>query len=192
LTERLIVMGSSAGGLHALGVILGGLHRGFPAPIAIAQHRSADVEGRLVELLSRTSRLPVQEAEDKHPLLPGHVYLAPPDYHMLVERGEIDLSVDAPVSWARPSIDVLFESAAYAYGPGAIAVALTGGSDDGAAGAVHVKAAGGMVLVQDPAGAYNPVLPRAVLERIAAHVLPLDAIAGRLAEICGMSAEVMS
>lgn len=192
MTERLIVIGSSAGGLHALGVILGGLGRGFPAPIAVAQHRSADVDGRLVELLSRKSRLPVEEAEDKSPLQPGHVYLAPPDYHMLVERGEIDLSVDAPVSWARPSIDVLFESAAYAYGPATLAVALTGGSNDGAAGAAQVKAAGGLVLVQDPADALCPVLPRAVLDRIAAEVLPLEAIAGRLAEICVMSAEVMS
>lgn len=183
--HRLIVIGASVGGLKALSTILEALPATFPASVAIVQHRRATDGSLLCELLGRTSLLPVLEPLHGAPLRPGHVYLAPPDYHLLVEPGAFALSVDPPVCCSRPSIDVLFESAAGAYGRRTIGVVLTGANTDGAAGAAEIARAGGQVIVQDPATAEGPTCPRAALERVpAARVLPLQEIGPRLVALC--------
>ena len=157
--------------------------------IAIVQHRLPGDEDRLTRLLRGYSRMPVVEPDDKTPITPGHIYVAPADYHMLVEPGWISLSIDAPVKYARPSIDVLFESAARAYGAGVIGVILTGASDDGAEGARILRQHGGVLIVQDPATAVSAVAPRAALELAGADkTRPLGEIAGTLAILCGVRA----
>jgi two-component system, chemotaxis family, protein-glutamate methylesterase/glutaminase len=182
---EMVVMGASLGGLEALQWVLSGLSSGFPAAVAIVQHRLADVDSRLVILLRKHSHLPVSEPEDKEPIRAGHVYLAPSDYHLLVEPGTFALSTEGPVNFARPSVDVLFESAADVYGERLLGVVLTGASEDGAAGAVAIKRRGGTVLVQDPATALSPVSPRAAIERRAAsEVVPLERMAARIAARC--------
>jgi len=183
--EGLIVMGASLGGFDAVRLLLGALPQDFSVPIVLVQHRMSDPDGRLVELLGAQSRLPVSEPEDKDPILPGRVYLAPSDYHLLVERGFFVLSTDEPVCHARPSIDVLFESAADSYGATVIAIVLTGSNRDGAEGARSVKRAGGRVLVQDPRTALSPVAPAAALETtIVDAVLTLEEMVPRLSELC--------
>jgi two-component system chemotaxis response regulator CheB len=179
-----VVIGASLGGFDAVRLVLGGLPASFPAPIVIVQHRMSDPDGLLVELLRVESRLPVSEPEDKDPILGGQVYLAPSDYHLLVERGFFSLSTEDPVCHARPSIDVLFQSAADSYGPSAIAVLLTGSNHDGARGARAVKDAGGRVLVQDPRTALSPVAPEAAMACTTVDsVLALPRIAERLARM---------
>jgi two-component system, chemotaxis family, protein-glutamate methylesterase/glutaminase len=177
-----VVIGASLGGFDAVRLLLGGLPAGFPAPIVLVQHRMSDSDGLLVELLGAESLLPVSEPEDKDPILPGHVYLAPSDYHLLVERGFFSLSMEDPVHHARPSIDVLFQSAADSYGPSTIAVVLTGSNRDGASGAREVKKAGGRVLVQDPRTALSRIAPDAAMECTPVDsVVALPHIAERLA-----------
>ncbi|HMI83458.1 MAG TPA: chemotaxis protein CheB [Polyangiaceae bacterium] len=184
MSKHIVVVGTSLGGLNALTILLAGLPRDFPAPIAIAQHRTRDADSSLAELLQRQSALPVVEADDKTPIEAGRVYLAPPDYHLLVGAEELSLSTEAPVSHARPSIDVLFDSAASSFGTGVIAVILTGASEDGAQGAAVVKRRGGRVIVQDPNEAESAIMPLAVVNRkLADAVLPLRAIPLELQQI---------
>jgi two-component system chemotaxis response regulator CheB len=184
LEPGVVVIGASLGGFDAVRLLLGGLPASFPAPIVLVQHRMSDPDGLLVELLGVESLLPVSEPEDKDPIVPGHVYLAPSDYHLLLERGFFSLSTEAPVCHARPSIDVLFQSAADSYGPSAVAVLLTGSNRDGASGARAVKNAGGRVLVQDPRTALSPVAPEAAMEcTVVDSVLALPRIAERLASM---------
>lgn len=174
---ELVVVGASLGGLHALEVLLAGLPKGFPLPVAVVLHRTAEEEPSTAGHLQRHCSLPVRDAEDKEGIMPGQVYLAPPDYHLLVERGSLALSTEAPVQHARPSIDALFQSAADAYGEGAIAVVLTGASEDGAHGAARIKECGGVVVVEDPAAAESPIMPKAAIAATdAARVLPLAEI----------------
>ena len=183
-----VAVGASLGGLEALQSILAGLPAGLSCSITIVQHRRNEAGSRLRDLLARDSALPVIEPDGGEVLRPGHVYLAPAGYHVLIEPGRLALSTEGPVAYARPSIDVLFESAAFAYGPRAAAVALTGASADGAEGAAALARAGGRVLVQDPTSALSPIAPRAVLARVpTAEVLPLSAIAPRLAALCEAS-----
>jgi len=183
---RIVAVGASLGGLDAIETLLEALPRDFGAPVVLVQHRKADPDSRLVELLGSHSVLPVSEPDDKEPVEPGHVYLAPSNYHLIVERGFFSLSTEPPVWFARPSIDVLFGSVADSYGAEAIAVMLTGSNEDGAAGAQAVKLAGGQVVVQDPATAESPIAPRAVLARTSADaVLPLAQIAAFLRRTCG-------
>ena len=182
--RQLVVVGASLGGLQALTAILPALPADFPLPLVLVLHRGIDPESQLAELLQRHSALPVREANDKEPLVGGHVYVGPSDYHLLVERGWLALSTDARVSHARPSIDVLFESAADSYGEGVIAVLLTGASRDGAQGALRIKQRGGLVAAQDPATAEAPVMPRAAIEAGAVdRVLPVAEIAAWLAVV---------
>jgi two-component system chemotaxis response regulator CheB len=139
----------------------------------------------LVELLQKQCVLPVSEPEDKTPIERDHVYVAPSDYHLLVERDHVALSVDPPVWYARPSIDVLFESVADAYGPAAVGVMLTNSNEDGAAGARAIKRAGGRLIVQDPETAESPVGPRAVLALTEVDaILPIQSIADALVKLC--------
>ena len=183
----LVVIGSSWGGLHAVGAVLAGLPAGFPAAVAIAQHRDAAPEdGALAAMLGTRGPLAVHEAEDKVPIEAGRAYLAPPDYHLLVERDGFALSIDERVQHSRPSIDVLFESAADAYGERVVGVVLTGANADGAAGLRRIKDRGGLAIVQDPSGAERAEMPRAAIATGAAdRVLALDGIAPYLVELCG-------
>ncbi|HEX9100757.1 MAG TPA: chemotaxis protein CheB, partial [Polyangia bacterium] len=163
---RVVVVGCSLGGFRALQVVLGGLQADFPLPIAIVQHRGTEWEAQpsqLAQLLQRHSVLPLIEASDKEPLVGGRVYLAPSDYHLLVDEGCLALSVDARVYQARPSVDVLFESAADVYREGVIGVLLSGASADGTAGAQRIKARGGTVVAQDPRSAESPIMPGAAI-----------------------------
>ncbi len=191
-----VAVGCSLGGFRAVGTLLAGLPREFPAPIAVVQHRSSHGTEDYAEAIRRGSPLAVREAEDKEVPRPGVVYLAPAGYHLLLDAGAFALSVDAPVNFARPSIDVMFESLAVEVGPAAIAIVLSGASRDGCEGAVRVREAGGRIVVQDPAEAESSVLPRATLAAVSAIatdvvVLPLAGVApwlvGALRPSCGRS-----
>ena len=186
MATELVAIGASLGGLEALQKVLPALPATFCLPVAIVQHRRARTTDGvdLANLLSRGCHLPVAEPWDKEDIEPGHIYLAPANYHLLVERGRLALSVDPPVLYSRPSVDVLFESVADAYGAGGLAVVLTGASEDGAVGARAIKEAGGTVWVQDPATALSPISPRAAMARaMVDEVLPLDEIGERLAQL---------
>jgi two-component system chemotaxis response regulator CheB len=162
-SSEIVVIGSSWGGLHAVGEILRGLPGDFPLPVVLVQHRSESGEDLLAGLLTRRGALDVREAEDKEALCRGCVFVAPRGYHLLVERDHLELSTEAAVRHSRPSIDLALESAADAYGPGVIGVILTGANDDGAAGLAAVRRRGGMTIVQDPATAEVPTMPAAAL-----------------------------
>jgi two-component system, chemotaxis family, protein-glutamate methylesterase/glutaminase len=181
----MVVIGASLGGVQALQILLSALPAGFRSPVAIVQHRGRGSDSGLCSLLQAGCPLPVIEPEDKEPLQPGRVYLAPPDYHLLVERDHLALSTEGPVNHSRPSIDVLFETAADAYGPELIAVVLTGASDDGARGAERVALRGGTVLIQDPATAQSAIMPAAAVARTAAtRTYSLEEVAARLIVLC--------
>jgi len=181
---EMIVVGTSLGGLHALEVILSRLPRDFALPIAVVQHRDRQADGMLSAVLQKSSALPIGEPEDKEPVVPGRVYLAPADYHLMVDRGRFALSTEGKVCHVRPSIDVLFESAADAYGDRAVGVVLTGASRDGAQGAARIKGRGGLLVVQEPATAESRALPDAALAAgVADRVLPLSEIAPFLASL---------
>jgi two-component system chemotaxis response regulator CheB len=182
---RLVVVGVSAGGLAALRTLVGGLPPGFSIPIAVVQHRSRDSE-LLCELLQECSTLEVGEVNDKEEIAPGRVYVAPPDYHLLVEPGYFVLSTDEPVRYSRPSIDVTFVSAADVYGPDVIGVVLTGANADGSRGLRRIVDKGGYAFVQDPATAEVRAMPQFAAKAVpVACVLPLDEIPRRLAAIQG-------
>jgi two-component system, chemotaxis family, protein-glutamate methylesterase/glutaminase len=183
---EVIVIGTSWGGLDALSRLLDGLHADVHQPIVVAQHRSSDSEaGMLAHLLQHHTRRVVSDPDDKTPLETDHVYLGPPDYHLLIEEGHLALSTDAPVRFARPSIDVLFESAADAYGPRAVGVVLTGANNDGAAGLARIKGLGGVAIVQDPATSERRAMPDAAIAAAEVDaVLPLDEIAPFLYGLC--------
>jgi two-component system chemotaxis response regulator CheB len=182
-----IVVGTSWGGLHALGIVLDALPATFPTAVVIALHRSPrSSEEALVGALQRHAHLTVSEAGDKEAVDPGHVYVAPPDYHLLLEDGRFALSTDELVQYSRPSIDVLFESAADDYGERTIAVVLTGANADGAAGLLRIRQRGGIAVVQEPSTAERAEMPLAALQRAGAdRVVPLDGIGPLLVDLCG-------
>jgi two-component system, chemotaxis family, protein-glutamate methylesterase/glutaminase len=181
----LVAIGASWGGMRAIGTVLDALPADFRPAVVIVQHRAAETGEELLEkALARTSPLPVVTAHDKEPLAGGRVYVAPPDYHLLVEHGSLALDTSDPVQFARPSIDVLFESAAAAYGGRAVGVLLTGLNEDGAAGLRRIATAGGFTVVQDPGTAEQPEMPTAAIRHGAARrVLPLDQIGPFLAAL---------
>jgi two-component system chemotaxis response regulator CheB len=183
---ELIVIGTSWGGLEALSRLLDGLPDDVHQPIVVAQHRSVESEGRVLgQLLQHHTRRVVTDPDDKTPLERDHVYLGPPDYHLLVENGHLALSTDAPVQFARPSIDVLFQSAADAYGLRTIGIVLTGANADGAQGLARIKARGGVAIVQDPSTSQKRTMPDAALAATAADaVLPLDEIPAFVFGLC--------
>ena len=188
--DRIVVMGASLGGLRALETVLAGLPQQFPLPVVIVQHRKTDAEETLVALLEQHCGLPVSEAEDKLEICPGQVYLAPGDYHLLVEDGSFALSTEEPVHFARPSIDMLFESAAETCGRGVIGVVLTGTGNDGALGLARIKQRGGLTVVQEPESADSDGMPKAAVAASAVdRVLPLDEIGPFLVETCCSLAE---
>jgi two-component system chemotaxis response regulator CheB len=186
MTYDVIAVGASWGGLRALEQLLGGLPDDFGPAIVIAQHRSADSEAEgLSGLLTRHARRPVRDAGDKEPIELGGIYLAPPDYHLLVEPGFFALSVDERVQFARPSVDVLFESVADSYRERAVGIVLTGANRDGARGLARIKELGGVVIVQDPEDAEAQTMPTAALRAtVADAVLPVEEIPKFLIGLC--------
>jgi two-component system chemotaxis response regulator CheB len=182
----LVVVGASWGGLEVLREILGGLPGGLGAAVVVAQHRSPESHPTaLRDLLGATTRLNVREAGDKDELRPRTVYVAAPDYHLLVEEHSLSLSTDEPVQFARPSIDVLFASAAESHRERCVGVVLTGANADGSAGLARIAELGGSAVVQDPAEAVRSEMPLAALAAVpSAAVLPLEAIAPLLVQLC--------
>jgi two-component system, chemotaxis family, protein-glutamate methylesterase/glutaminase len=185
MTPAIVVVGASRGGTEALAIFLAGLPEALPVPVVVVQHRVKTAEDLLAMYFRHQCTLPVCEPEDKDPLRPGHVYIAPADYHLLIDGDQVALSIDAPVHYGRPSIDPLFESAAHAYGPRTVGIILTGSNKDGARGAAAIKAKGGTVVVQDPATAESPVMPAAAIELAAVdEILHLVEIAPYVVGLC--------
>ena len=180
-----IVMGASAGALEALSVILPALPGDFHAPIIVVVHIPPDKRSVLAELFRAKCRIRVIEVEDKEPLQPASAYFAPPDYHLLVEdKKTLGLTNEEPVLFSRPSIDVLFESAADVYGAALTGILLTGANHDGAMGLAAIAKAGGEVIVQDPETAFAAAMPEAGLKLCPdAEVLSLDGISEYLRRI---------
>lgn len=180
-----IAIGASSGALEAVSLILKRLPQDFPIPILLTVHLPADRPSALVDVLATSSRHRICEAEDKQPVEPQTTYVAPPDYHLLVESDRrISLSSEEPVHYSRPSIDVMLETAADAYGPHLVGVILTGANSDGAAGLRRVWEAGGVPLVQSPEEASAAAMPQAALEACPeARVMTLEQIAEFLQQL---------
>jgi two-component system chemotaxis response regulator CheB len=186
---RLVAIGASWGGLDVLRDILRDLPAELDAAVVIAQHRSPDSHPTAFrDLLGEVTRLKVREASDKDSVCPGTVYVAAPDYHLLVDPGSVSLSTDEPVLYARPSIDVLFETAAESYRDRCIGVVLTGANDDGSRGLARVVELGGTAIVQDPETAQRDEMPRAALRAApTARVTPVAEIGPLLVDLCGLA-----
>jgi two-component system, chemotaxis family, protein-glutamate methylesterase/glutaminase len=180
-----VAIGVSTGGLRALAAILGALPADFALPLLIVQHVDRDAGGGLAYLLDHRCALRVKEADDQDEIVAGTAYIAPANYHLLVEsRERLALSVDPHVSFARPSIDVLFESAADVFGRHLIGIVLTGANFDGSEGLKRVKERGGLAIVQEPDEAEASQMPRAALAATEVdHVVPLDGIGPLLAQL---------
>lgn len=165
----LIVVGGSAGGIQAMSALLAGLPANLAAAVSLVLHMPPHRSSLLPELFGRHCKLPVKEAEDKEPIIPGTVYLASPDYHLLIEpERHFSLSCDEPLNFSRPSIDVLFESAAIAYGSKVLGIVLSGANSDGAAGLKAIRNGGGLGWVQDPDEAQAAVMPLAAIKHAGA------------------------
>lgn len=155
-----VVIGCSSGGLDALCRILPPLPPGFPLPLIVVMHMPQDGKSLLPDVLGKSCRLPVAEAADKERIAPGRIYTAPPGYHLQIEEDEtFSLSVDPKVNMSRPSLDVLFETAADAYGERLIAIVLSGANHDGSHGVIAVSAAGGLCVAQQPETAVAGAMP---------------------------------
>jgi two-component system chemotaxis response regulator CheB len=184
-----VVIGASAGGVVGLRSLLPALSGSTRAAVFVVLHLPREYRSALCEVFAPVCEIHLKEAEDKEPVRRGTVYFAPPDYHMLLDRGpdaraQIALSVDEPVHFSRPSIDVLFESAADLYGPRLLGMILTGASEDGAAGLAALKAAGGIAAVQQPGATYESQMANAALRRTPVDfVRPLTALAELLREL---------
>ena len=173
----LVVVGTSWGGLHALRTLVGGLPDSFQMAVTLVQHRHRDSDHLLRTLLQEHSSLRVCEVEDKMPLEHGHIYVAPPNYHTLVEPGYFSLSTEAPVRFSRPSIDVTFSSAADSYTHRTVGIILTGANADGADGLRRISDRGGLAIVQDPDTAESRIMPAAARQAVPrARVMSLDAM----------------
>jgi two-component system, chemotaxis family, protein-glutamate methylesterase/glutaminase len=185
--HEVVVIGASWGGLDALRRLLGGLPADLDAAVVVAQHRAPESHPTAFrDLLGAATRLTVCDAEDKQPLKRGVVFLAPPDYHLLVDGEHLSLSTEAHVAYSRPSIDVLFASAAETARERCVGVVLTGANDDGAAGLARIRELGGVAIVQDPASAERQEMPSAAVGAVPdAHVLPLEEIPELLVRLCG-------
>lgn len=186
----LVVVGASWGGLNALSRLVADVPGDLAVPMALVQHRSRESDDVLAQLLQDRSELWVREVEDKEPIVPGHVYVAPPDYHMLVElvadQPHFALTVDPPVRYSRPSIDVTFTSAADAFASRAVGVVLTGANEDGAVGLRRIVDRGGHAIVQDPETAEVRTMPLAARRAVpTAEVLPLERIGARILSLVG-------
>jgi two-component system chemotaxis response regulator CheB len=182
--DRLVVIGTSAGGIEALRAIAAALPADFPAAIAIVMHLSPQSPGILDDILNRAGPLRADVARGGERLQPGHIYVAPADAHLLVEPGRLRLTRGPKENRFRPAIDPLFRTAAQVYGPAAVGVILTGNLDDGTAGLWAIKKLGGTTVVQDPADAMFPAMPESAVRHVEIdHVVPLAAIAPLLVRL---------
>lgn len=182
-----VAMGASAGGLNALTKVLQSLPADFPSSIVVVQHLAPGYKSWIANLLSGTTKLKVKQAEHGEIMMPGTVYVAPPDEHLLVGPGKVQLAHSQLVHFSRPSIDLLFESVAGTYGSRSIGVVLSGSGKDGASGIRAIKEAGGITLAQSPDTAEFRHLPEAVIETgCVDFVLPLEKMGATLAELCSV------
>lgn len=190
-TYQAVVIGVSAGGIAALDTILPVLPETFPLAVVIVQHVAGGGGNYLVHHFRNRCRLPVEEVADKEPVQPGTIYFAPANYHLLIEcRKTLALSVEAKVNHSRPSIDVLFETAAEAYCEHLVGIILTGANSDGAAGLAKVAKMGGLALVQSPATAEVDIMPKAAIAAARVdHILPLREIGPFLRDLAGRTGE---
>ncbi len=179
-----VVIGTSAGGLAALTTILSALPADYPVPVIIVQHRARTEPTLLEEVLSYKSRIRIAQADEKQEIMPGTVYFAPGDYHLLIEQNRtFSLSFDPPVHYSRPSIDVLFESAAAAYQKKLLAIILTGANSDGSDGIRMIRRMGGTTVAQKPVSAAHQAMPQAAVNTgCIQHILELDEITKLLLE----------
>ncbi len=182
---KAVVIGASAGGFHALKKLLTKLPNEFSMPIFIVQHMSPTSDNYMAEFLNKKSDLVVKEADEKEEIKGGTVYIAPPNYHMLIEEDfSISLSTENKINYSRPSIDILFESASFVYGRSLIGVVLTGANSDGTNGLLSIKNNGGYCIVQEPTEAESTAMPLAAIEKVAPHkVLKLKDIASFLIKL---------
>lgn len=190
-----VVIGASAGGVEALSILLPAIPSDYRGAVLVVLHLPRERPSLLVNIFGPKCALPVREAEDKETVTPGTIYFAPPDYHLLVDRGpQLALSMDDPVNYSRPSIDVLFESAADVYSTRLLGIILTGASHDGAAGLEAVSRAGGMTCVQDPSTAHASLMIESALQRVRAqHILGLRGLAELLGTVsCGLDGSGLS
>lgn len=163
---KAIVIGTSAGGLFALSSLLQNLPVNYHLPLIIVQHRAKDQKNLLEEVLQARCRITIKQADEKERITKGFVYIAPPDYHLLIERDKtFSLTADEPISFSRPSIDVLFESAALTYRESLIGIILTGANNDGARGMKMIAQYGGLTIAQKPAEAEYPMMPAAAIQK---------------------------
>ena len=180
---QLIAIGASAGGLPALSAVLGSINGDFPG-IVIVQHLDPRHQSQMADLLSKKAKKSVTEARHGERILPGHIYIGPPDEHLLVSHGKIQLAHSRLVRFSRPSIDIMFGSVAAVYGEQAIGVILSGSNRDGADGIAAIKGAGGVTLAQDPVGAEFRVMPQAAIDTGCIDmVLPLEGIGKALSQL---------
>ena len=185
--KKIIVIGTSAGGRSVLNTILSALPADFPVPVAVVQHLHKDTSGYHIEQYDLKCHLTISDAADKEPIAPGIVIFAPSDYHLLIENEKTySLSMDEAVNFARPSIDVLFESAALTFGADVIGIILTGANHDGSEGLKTIKDYGGFVIVQDPETAEVPAMPECALKKVDADaILSVEEIVPFLVSIIG-------
>ena len=184
MAYEIVVIGTSWGGLSALRELISGLPADFGLPLVLVQHRHRQSNHLLSSLLQDGTALRVCEVEDKTPIVPGNVYIAPADYHLLVEDGYFSLSTDEPVRFSRPSIDVTLQSAADTYGPRAVGVILTGANADGARGLRRIYDRGGATFVQTPETAESPAMPQSALKCVpGARALTIGEIARALTQL---------
>ncbi len=186
---KAIVIGTSAGGLNALQIILNPLPDDFALPILIVQHRSPAPNDFLALSLNSSCQLLVKEAEEKEDIKPGYVYIAPANYHLLIEQDKtLSLSIDEKVRYSRPSIDVLFETAAEVYQSALIGIILTGANNDGTAGLKKIKAYGGLIIAQNPATAESEMMPSSAIKaNIVDKILSLTEITPFLVDLSKLS-----
>jgi two-component system, chemotaxis family, protein-glutamate methylesterase/glutaminase len=184
VSYELVVIGTSWGGLGALRELVSGLPGNLELPLVVVPHRHRQSQDLMTPLIQDRTMLHVREIEDKSPITPGAIHIAPADYHVLVEDGHFALSTEAPVNYSRPSIDVTFTSVADAFAERSVGVILTGANDDGARGLKRIADRGGLALVQLPATAESPLMPNAALRSVPnARVLTLAEIAATLASL---------
>lgn len=192
MLPRCIVIGASSGGFEVLKTIISGLSADLSVPVFIVLHIPAYEPGVLAGILDRMGKLPATHPQDGETIQPGHVYVAPPDHHLLIEEGRIAVKRGPKENGFRPSIDALFRSAAYAYGPGVIGVVLSGALNDGTSGLWSVKRLGGIAIVQDPYEAEYPSMPRSVLEYVDAdYRIPSTAIGPLLVRLAAEQRQQM-
>lgn len=174
---EIVAIGASLGGMNALPFVLQDLPKNFSAPIVVVLHRGKDSDDIITAMMQRFTHMKVVEAQDKQPIHSGMVYIAPGDYHLMVEDGHLALSLDEPVNNSRPSIDVFFESVAEEFQENCIGVILTGANTDGAAGLAEIKRQGGITVVQDPASAESQTMPKAAITATKVdYIVPLEEI----------------